>query len=1320
MQPSGRGDASFLAGSGGDASGSGAVGTSTHRGRSRGPAYHIHHYGGAVSSSSQFPSRGGFAPLRRREREDNGFDLETVDDRVVGPKDRDAGTRPEKTGVSRSGRSTDAGRFAAGRGSGENPLFASGAPAFGDSLPAATPREGVQERGRGAERCVVGEGEAVSVASFASSYFVSVSGSRSAADQSQYTRMSTCTSTAVHVFSSCLASHAGSHPHRGPKDAGRGADDAGAAWLGAGVEAQTAAGSAREALGASLGAQPEQLGGATAVGEGGQTGGRGHRRQKSASRSHHSSAAKRKGEHSSRGGRQVSGTRRGHQRSKGREGNVPGGPVKLTAEVLLQLEEMSAASVGSPSTAFPCLSLGSATSAASLAPRDSDRSSLHFYNASSSRCGPSAGVSNSASRNEDDFFWMVKRRAEELRDKSGEIGRRCAAFQRAEGLVSSSRGSGPHQEEAKLDMQRENPRGADPTVSPGPDDAGQRDGEGLAAGPNGRVREAGDRRQPVGTEAPLSLLSSLFPSLAGDSRGDRRTQKGPRDDGASSGSQASSEESTKGTVNHKCRDDSKLINLCANPSDMWYGLTMSDGKPVCVRPRPNKWHANNTRRQRKQHKDLQKRLAQAQTKATVSQAAPSRSASGHFPSKKAAGASAHRASGGAAPNSHTVRYPHHAGNEASVSAGLGAASSVPSVSLGGPVTPVVGSSGFVHPTRMSLVAGVGASAGATRSPRVGPASLGKGEEGRRDAFSLPVAFPVSGESQRGQAPGTLQTATAQGGQPARERTSTIHRRHREHKKRGRSSSSTAATGVASPFFPPVPAVGAAGGPQFGGSPGTPGVAGGSAAHAAPLPQHGSTRGRRRHHRHHSKKSAGHGPGTAASSLPAGPGLGAAGVQEPSLGYAFSPPPPSFGPGDREREREHPGGGASDDVARVNHAGGDRENGGRGAEANRVVFVALPGLGATGPSGTARPARTSPAPLMKSFAFQAGSGFPQSTGGPPGGAGEGRGGAQRPLRRARLDEAGSFVPICPPGKGAAGRSPQLGPVAFPGEFKMPRPVVFPPGDRRHRLPKKLRAGGSGPVSAGVASGGAGAQLGAGGGAGWVPSGGGRPDTDKGLGSVGRAEDVSATAAAAASGDTDAAGALGSDTAKDEVRESEQTAFALSSSSRRPGVPSSPEVCICRPLPSYGDLEGYEEGRNGAKQRAARGSQVPSTTAEERCASSRDQPAALASGSASAAPAPRPASTSGYGVVVETGTVGVPSSACLFPYQRKSAPPHTPVSSERRSGSGGAPRSRRREDRSGAGKKRTGKKPKKSRAGEPQRWTSARERVQWHLAKSRGMI
>ncbi|XP_026191873.1 glycine, alanine and asparagine-rich protein-like [Cyclospora cayetanensis] len=56
-------------------------------------------------------------------------------------------------------------------------------------------------------------------------------------------------------------------------------------------------------------------------------------------------------------------------------------------------------------------------------------------------------------------------------------------------------------------------------------------------------------------------------------------------DECSSQSQRSSEVSTKGTVNHKCREDDVRINLCENPSDLWYGLKMQDGRPVIVHSR---------------------------------------------------------------------------------------------------------------------------------------------------------------------------------------------------------------------------------------------------------------------------------------------------------------------------------------------------------------------------------------------------------------------------------------------------------------------------------------------------------------------------------------------------------------------------------------------------------------------------------------------------------------------------------------------------------------------------------------------------------------
>ncbi|KEP61321.1 UNVERIFIED_CONTAM: hypothetical protein HHA_284180 [Hammondia hammondi] len=1286
------GDSCLLAAGGDSRAGAlDSTGSSAQRGWSRGSGHPHHQHHG----TSQF-SRGG-APSRRREG-----DSRVEDDRTVGRRDRE-GVRSEKAGVSRRGRSTDSGRFTGSRGTGENSLLAG--PALGHTVHAAV-LESVQEAGRAVEGRL-GE-EDVSVAAFTSSYFVSVSRSRTGdPDTSHYTRRSTCASSAVVFSTSVPLSHARGGPkERGPAEA--------ESRLGARAEPPGGDGALR-GFGAQLEPAP---GGATAVGET-HAGGRGHRRQKSATRSH--GAATRSGEQSRRG-RHVS--RRGHQRSKGREVVGSGIPVKLTAEVLMQLEEMSAASVGSPFTAFPCLSQGTGTSG-QLSARDSERPLLHFHS------GPSRPSGVSSERNEDeDFFWLVKSRAEAMREKSGENGRRCAAFQRAEGLVSSSRDSAPHAEEAKLESPHTDSfaspllLAADPATRT---QEGRRDA-GLV-GPFGCA--GGARRQLSGGEgAPQSLLSALFPAPNPAPDGNRRGRKA-RDDDASSGSPASSEESTKGTVNHKCRDDDKVINLCANPSDMWYGLTTSDGKPVCVRPRANRWHASNTRRQRKQYKDMQRRLAQnAATAASVSPqvSPPPRGApTGHFPGKKP---SAHWTSAGAPQlGQQALRYPPPlVFGEASGSAGLGLYSGGPAGSPSASASPVLGAAAHASQS----LPGVGAPS--ARSPRVAPSTLGK-EEGRRET-SLFAGFPASGDSLH---------APAQSGQASRDRGSTSHHRrhHREHKKRGRSSSSTAAAGSV-PSLGPVSS-------SIGGSALGPASATGplSSVRAASPPlsalvhssaavsaaQH-SSRGRRRHHRHHSSKGAG-GSGPVSSgpfgSLGAMQELGLS--AQPQFLSSFAFPVVGLGPGQHDREREGQQAAmavASEEMSLRPLAGVDREGSGHGAEANRVVFVA-PHAGAAGPSGASiRPAWVSQAPK----------GVPPPSAQPlvPGsvsglqlGASEGRVG-QRPLRRTRLDEAGSFVPI---GSKGAGPSPQVAPVTFPGEFKMPRPVVFPPGDRRYRLPKKPRQGPSAsagsaslpppvvsaPVSVSVSL-----QVGGGGG-GWVPRGSVRAETEKVVGSaVGRLGEESVGFRDAPETSVSLAGS--GSPMEEAVRERElETPFSSSgASSRRLGGP--PELGVSRPVPSYGDLEGFEEARIRARERGERGASAPteetpsSAQPSVRVHSLPSLPHGVAAPPSSAASVPssggtqvsRPPSASGFGVVVETGTVGVPSSACLFPYQRKGAAPHTPVS-ERRSAS--RSRGRREGDRI-AKKKRTGKKPKKTRPGEPQRWTSARERVQWHLAKSRGML
>ncbi|KYF43946.1 hypothetical protein TGARI_284180 [Toxoplasma gondii ARI] len=1266
------GDSCLLAAGGDSRSGAlGSTGSSAQRGWSRGSGHQHHQHSG----SSQFFSCGG-APSRRREGGDRGVE----DARAVGRRDRE-GVRFEKAGVSRCGRSTESGRFTGTRGTGENSVFAG--PALGNSVHAAV-LESVQETGRAVEGRL-GE-EDVSLAAYTSSYFVSVSCSRTAdPDAPPYMRRSTSASSAVAFNTAVPLSRARAEPQAGD--------------------------GAPRCFGAQLEPAP---GGATAVGET-HAGGRGHRRQKSATRSH--GATTRSGEQSRRG-RHVSGSRRGHQRSKGREVVGSGIPVKLTAEVLMQLEEMSAASVGSSFTAFPCLSQGTGTWGP-LSARDSERPVLHFHSA------PARPSGVSSARNEDeDFFWLVKSRAEAMREKSGENGRRCAAFQRAEGLVSSSRDSVPHAEEAKLESPPTDSF-ASPLLAT---DLAIRTQEGRRdAGLVGSFGCAGRRarRQLSGVEdAPQSLLSALFPAPGPATDGNRRGRKAGDDD-ASSGSPASSEESTKGTVNHKCRDDDKVINLCANPSDLWYGLTTSDGKPVCVRPRANRWHASNTRRQRKQYKDMQRRLAQnAANAANAAAASPQVSPSprgppptGHFPGKKP---SAHWANAGAPQlGQQALRYPPPlVFGEASGSAGLGlysgGAAGAPSAS----VSPVLGAAAHANQS----LPGVGAPF--ARSPCGAPSTLGK-EEGRRET-SLFAGFPASGDSLH---------ASAQTGQASRDRGSTSHHRrhHREHKKRGRSSSSTAAAGSVPSLGPLSSSTGgSATGPVSSGRAASPPLSALVHSSAAVSAAQHSSRGRRRHHRHHSSKGAG-GSGPVSS----GPSGGVGAMQEIGLSaqpqflssLAFSV---GLAPGQLDREREGQQAVvavASEEVSRRPLAGVDREGSGRGAEANRVVFVA-PHAGAAGPScSSTRPAWASQAPkgVPQPSAQSLGAG---SVSGLQLGASEGRVG-QRPPRRTRLDEAGSFVPI---GSKGAGPSPQLAPVTFPGEFKMPRPVVFPPGDRRYRLPKKPRQGplssaGSAslppPVSASVS---VSASPQVGGGGGWVPRGSVHAETEKVVGSVGRLGEESVGFRDAPETSVSLAGS--GNPMEEGIRDRElETPFSSSgSSSRRPGGP--PELGASRPVPSYGDLEGFEEARIRACQRGERAASAPteetpgSAQPSVRVHSLPSLPHGAAAPPSSAASAPssggtqgsRPPSASGFGVVVETGTVGVPSSACLFPYQRKSAAPHTPVS-ERRSAS--RSRGRREGDRI-AKKKRTGKKPKKTRPGEPQRWTSARERVQWHLAKSRGML
>ncbi|PFH33417.1 hypothetical protein BESB_076340 [Besnoitia besnoiti] len=1113
----------------------------------------------------------------------------------------------------------------------------------------------------------------------------------------------------------------------------------------------------------------------------GQPAGRGHsRRQKTASRSRHSSAARRKGEQQSgRGGKQPSGSRgRGvNQRHRGRGESTNSCAVRLTAEVLLQLEEMSAASVGSPSTAFPSLSLGSGSSAsAHVAFRGSAPSATTSSSSLRLPAGATGSLALGASREKDDedFFWLVKRRAEALREQSGEGRRRCAAFQRAEGLVSSCRGSTQHQGadggEKLVDGDQSTPplapanfhlpslamasvRGADLLLPSGvtcEELASARRERGDAAAPAAqrlRARDGGDGRQSGrGAGSDLTLLSP-FPFHASAAQVERRgdVSRGPggqEDDCASSGSQASSEESTKGTVNHKCRDDNKHINLCANPSDMWYGLMTSDGKPVCVRPRANRWHANNSRRQRKQHKEMQKRLlAQAQNAASPPQISSRAVPPAHHYAKK----------GGGASSSH-FHFPGSLRASHAPGAGEGAFPSQPggghgALSLGGG-TPSASLAHLAVPAASGF-GGLGA----------GAAAASRGAESF--SLSLPSVSP-SPAPEGGRGAAAAAVGPQQSSQNPRERGSGSHHRHqrRQHKKRGRSSSSTAAvvgisaspssSASAFPLSPPAfPLVASSSSssscPVGGGAPGTATAAGtggagaGGALHAVAAQQHGSSRGRRRHHhRHHSKKG-----------IPAAQGANGSQQGTSAASHAFPLHAPTSsgalggvtsqvergrgGEGGMAMSAQGSSGGAVPpiDVETAN-AFPCASNTGRadgGSHCNRVVFVSAHAAAAAGAghfSGVGGGGAASGMPVTRQErAFSTSlSSSPRPPAGrgagvaPAGGAVEGRGG-QRPLRRARLDEAGSFVPICAPGKATGSRAPQQASTHAAGEFKVPRPVVFPPGDRRHRLPKSHRPAAGTQLAPVAATGGAGAAPGV----------------------------VHAEAAGAG---RPASGSL--------RHERESGLFARPEEDEAK-VPADTASRASRPLPSYGDLEGYEDAQNAGRRRSLRAGEqgaaasfppseesgnrqatLESRGREQRAAacllpsvslssippatlssSATSLPSAGASPSAAASSAQHSEPSPAYGVVVETGTVGVPSSACLFPYARKNASGGAslpPAAERRRSGSAG---SRRGGGRSDSDKKRGEKKAKKSTAGESQRpWASARERVQWQLAKSRGLI
>lgn len=89
-------------------------------------------------------------------------------------------------------------------------------------------------------------------------------------------------------------------------------------------------------------------------------------------------------------------------------------------------------------------------------------------------------------------------------------------------------------------------------------------------------------------------------------------------DDCSSQSQRSSEVSTKGTVNHRCREDDVLINLCENPSDLWYGLRTQDGKPVVVHARPR--HQSSRRHHRQRRPPVSEAAAVAAASAAASTA----------------------------------------------------------------------------------------------------------------------------------------------------------------------------------------------------------------------------------------------------------------------------------------------------------------------------------------------------------------------------------------------------------------------------------------------------------------------------------------------------------------------------------------------------------------------------------------------------------------------------------------------------------------------------------------------------------------------------
>lgn len=248
---------------------------------------------------------------------------------------------------------------------------------------------------------------------------------------------------------------------------------------------------------------------------------------------------------------------------------------------------------------------------------------------------------------DDDFFWMVKRRAEALRQ--GGVSRRCvAAFQRAEGGVycggvgATGRGGEAargeeralgeqtaasavplafHQRKEEEDTTQEEGRGG---VRDEACDE-ERRGEGgrfLGEGDDNRgnlSKKGSSRRTTLGeTEGGVSVPLDCQRTGGGpgpavgeqEAKGSKRgggveEDQGRGGEGEDGSSQASSEESTKGTVNHRCRDDDAEINLCQNPSDLWFGLTTSDGKPVVVRSRPSRWYRRQSRH-RQQHRHVNK------------------------------------------------------------------------------------------------------------------------------------------------------------------------------------------------------------------------------------------------------------------------------------------------------------------------------------------------------------------------------------------------------------------------------------------------------------------------------------------------------------------------------------------------------------------------------------------------------------------------------------------------------------------------------------------------------------------------------------------